>query len=163
MSNLQVTYQGDSIALDEFYKSMMFQRIMDGNFNRDERDILLVVFRKTLHFDKWYDNLGMYHLSKLVGISQTKLRATVKQLEAKGLLEIEHSKGGRTESINRFHEFSLANDLIFIVVREWVEIKEENKANGFKAIRPFERMYLKQNPHPGRIASIYLIAGPELG
>lgn len=126
MSKLQVTIHGETIALDEFYKSMMFQRIMDGDFNRDERDVLLVIFRKTIHFDKWYDNLGIFHLSKLVGVSQNKLRSTIKQLEAKGLIEIEYSKGGRTDSANRFHKFSLENDFIFLVVREWTEIKEEN-------------------------------------
>jgi GNAT superfamily N-acetyltransferase len=42
-------------------------------------------------------------------------------------------------------------------VRLWLE------SQGFITQRPFERMYLKQNPHPGRVASVYLIAGPELG
>jgi GNAT superfamily N-acetyltransferase len=37
------------------------------------------------------------------------------------------------------------------------------EAYGFKAQRPFERMYLKVNPHPGRTDNVYLIAGPELG
>ena len=41
--------------------------------------------------------------------------------------------------------------------RQWLE------AAGFNLLRPFERMYLKENPHPGRIADVYLIAGPELG
>lgn len=34
---------------------------------------------------------------------------------------------------------------------------------GFQIQRPFERMYLHANPHPGLIDSLYLIAGPELG
>ena len=42
-------------------------------------------------------------------------------------------------------------------LRHWLEIQ------GFKTQRPFERMYLKHNPHPGKIESVYLIAGPELG
>lgn len=125
MSNLQVTYQGDKITLDEFYKSMMFQRIMDDNFSRDERDVMLVIFRKTLHFDKWEDRLGIYWLSESVGVCQSKLRKTIKQLKAKGLIEVEPSKGGRTDSSKRFSKFSLANDFIFIVVREWYEVKEE--------------------------------------
>lgn len=40
---------------------------------------------------------------------------------------------------------------------KWLE------TNGFKTQRPFGRMYLKRNPHPGRIENVYLIAGPELG
>ena len=41
--------------------------------------------------------------------------------------------------------------------RLWLE------AHGFITLRPFERMFLKQNHHPGRIEDMYLIAGPELG
>jgi GNAT superfamily N-acetyltransferase len=37
------------------------------------------------------------------------------------------------------------------------------KASGFQVQRPFERMYLHENPHPGMIENLYLIAGPELG
>ena len=35
--------------------------------------------------------------------------------------------------------------------------------NGFTSQRPFERMYLSNNPHPGVIENQYLICGPELG
>lgn len=126
MSKLKVTKSEETIELDEFYKSMMFQRIMDGDFNRDERDVLLVIFRKTLHFDKWYDNLGIYWLAKAVGIGQNKLRQTIRQLEAKGLIEVERSKGGRTYSPNKYHRFFFAKDLIFLVVDKWIEIKEDN-------------------------------------
>lgn len=126
MSKLLVNQHGEQYELDEFYKSLMFQRIMDGDFSRDERDILLVIFRKTVHFDKWYDRLGMYWLSKAAGVGQNKLRNTLKQLKAKGLVEVEQSKGGRTDSSQRFSKFSLAKDLIFLVVAKWVEIKEDN-------------------------------------
>ncbi len=126
MSNLQVTYQEDNVTLDEFYKSMMFQRIMDGDFSRDERDVMLVIFRKTLHFDKWYDHLGIYWLSESVGVCQSKLRKTIKQLEAKGLIDVERSKGGRTDSHKKYSKFSIGDNFIFMVVREWVQIKDEN-------------------------------------
>lgn len=126
MSSLSVKYHGESIKLDEFYKSLLFQRIMDGDFNRDERDVLLVVFRKTVHFDKWYDRLSIYAFSKAVGICQSKLRQTITQLEAKGLLEVDKSKGGRTDSTKKYNKFSLSKDLIFLVSDRWLEIKEEN-------------------------------------
>jgi len=129
MSKLSVTHHGEEYELDEFYKSLLFQRIMDGDFNRDERDVLLVVFRKTLHFDKLHDRLGIYWLSKAVGIGQNKLRQTLKQLEAKGLLAIEHSKGGRTDSNQKFSQFSLANDFISLIVDKWINIKIDNDFN----------------------------------
>lgn len=43
------------------------------------------------------------------------------------------------------------------------EIQRWLEACGFISQRPFERMYLKDNPHPGLIESQYLISGPELG
>ena len=43
------------------------------------------------------------------------------------------------------------------------ETKRWLEACGFISQRPFERMYLTSNPHPGNIESQYLISGPELG
>lgn len=126
MGKLRVTHDDESYVLDEFYKSMMFQQIMDGDFSRDERDMLLVISRKTIHYNKWYDRLGIYWLSQAVGIGHNKTRQIIRQLEAKGLIEVEHSKGGRTESNKRFSKFALANDLVFLVVRKWIEVKEDN-------------------------------------
>ncbi len=47
-------------------------------------------------------------------------------LKRKGLLEIERSKGGRIDSHKKFNKFSLANEFIFLVVNNWIEIKEEH-------------------------------------
>jgi GNAT superfamily N-acetyltransferase len=41
--------------------------------------------------------------------------------------------------------------------RHWLE------AHGFITQRPFDRMYLRNNPHPGLVKNVHLIAGPELG
>lgn len=41
--------------------------------------------------------------------------------------------------------------------KQWLE------SYGFVSQRPFERMYLSDNPHPGIIKNQYLICGPELG
>ncbi len=125
MSKLSVTVNDEKINLDEFFKSLMFQRIMDGDFNRDERDLMLVIFRKTIHFDKWYDHLGIYWLSKAVGVCQSKLRATIKQLQAKGLIDVKRSKGGRIDSNKKFSRFSLSEDFIFLIVDNWRQVKEE--------------------------------------
>jgi GNAT superfamily N-acetyltransferase len=43
------------------------------------------------------------------------------------------------------------------------ETKQWLEGCGFISQRPFERMYLGKNPHPGIIENLYLIAGPELG
>ena len=126
MSDLCYSSDYGDIELDNFFKTLMFQRIMDGDFNRDERDVLLVISRKTIHFNKWSDRIGIYTLSKLVGVGLAKTRQTLKQLEAKGLLDIERSKGGRTDSTKKYSEFSLSRDLIGLVVDKWENTKIEN-------------------------------------
>ena len=125
MGSLIVNLDGDKYNVDEFFKSLMFQRIMDGDFSRDERDVLLVIFRKTVHFNKWYDHLGIYFLSKAVGVGQAKLRKVLTQLKEKGLIDIEQSKGGKTDSNKKFSKFSISENLIFLVADRWVDIKIE--------------------------------------
>lgn len=121
-----INSDGDEISLDEFYKSMMFQHIMDGGFTRNERDVLLVIFRKTIHFDKWDDRLAIHHFAKLVGFSQDTLKKTLKMLEAKNLIEIERSKGGRSKgNIARFNKYSISKEFMNMVYSKWLQIKEE--------------------------------------
>ena len=130
MTILSVTTQQngykETIQLDEFYKSLMFQSIMDGDHPRNERDTMLVVFRKTIHFNKWSDHISMYWLSKAIGISENTLRETIKRLELKGFLTITKSKGGRTSSTKKFHSFSLSDEFLFMIFDKWYAIKEEN-------------------------------------
>ena len=53
--------------------------------------------------------------------------------------------------------------LVVDIPAERSETKAWLDACGFISQRPFERMYLSKNPHPGIIENLYLIAGPELG
>ncbi len=126
MSSLYFSSEYGDIKLDEFFKSLVFQQIMDSGFDQSERDVLLVISRKTIHFNKWSDRISIYALSKLVGVGLAKLRQTLKQLEAKGLIDIEHSKGGRLESNKKYSEFSLSHDLVSLVINKWSDIKSEN-------------------------------------
>ncbi len=69
-----------------------------------------------------------------------------------------------------------AKNLILFVLRELYgehlvadvpvdkpELIELLKDNGFTYLRQFSRMYLRQNPFPGRVRNNYLICGPEYG
>jgi len=125
MAKLTLTHNHIKYKLDEFYKSMMFQYIMDmDSINRDERDILLFIFRKTIHFNKYSDRLGIYFISKSVGIGQVKTRQIIKQLEALELIHVERSTGGRIKSEKKFHLFSLHNSVIEIIFTGWLDIKD---------------------------------------
>jgi len=138
MSKLRITTTRrgteERIELDEFYKSLVFQEILDSEFTKYEKYVLLVVLRKTLHFNKWSDRLAMYWLSKATGLSMVKLRETIKQLELKGLLEVKHSKGGRISSADKFNEYSLSEQLLFKVFNDWVDIKDDYGILDFRVV-----------------------------
>ncbi len=112
--------------LDEFYKSLVFQHIMDGDFSRNERDTLLVIFRKTIHFEKWTDRIAVHSLCKSVGICETTLRATLLTLEEKCLVKIKRSRGGKCSCDKKYNSYGLHNYLLELVFRKWEEIKLEN-------------------------------------
>lgn len=124
MANLTLTHNNKKYKLDEFYKSLMFQYIMDmDSINKDERDILLLIFRKTIHFNKYSDRLGIYFISKSVGIGQVKTRKIIKQLEYLELIYVERSTGGRIKSEKKFHLFSLHDSTIETIFFAWLGVK----------------------------------------
>lgn len=116
---------GEKVKLDDFYKSLMFQKIMDSDFTRNERDTLLVVFRKTIHYDKWEDFISMYWLGQSVGIGDTTLRITIKRLNEKGLINFKPSTGGKTKSSKKYNSFGISSYLINDVYQKWIKIKDD--------------------------------------
>ena len=93
--------------IDDSFKSLMFQKIMDLKISRNERDILIVIFRKTISSNKWSGRVSMYMLANDVGISDTTLRLTLNMIEAKKLIEINRSSGGKSEDDKKYNEFKL--------------------------------------------------------
>ena len=57
----------------------------------------------------------------------------------------------------------IAQAVVVDIPAEQSETERWLEACGFISQRPFERMYLSNNPHPGNTESQYLISGPELG
>ncbi len=97
----------NKIKLNHFFKSIAFQVIFDNDFDRDERDLLLVLFRQTLHFNKVWDRMPIYELSEKSGISERKTKEALARLEAKALIDVVHSKGGRSSSRKRFNAYRI--------------------------------------------------------
>ena len=91
-----------------FYKSLMFQAILDNEFDRDERDVLLVIFRKTLHYNKQWDYISVGELSYLSGASERKTKEAVKRLESKAFIDVRRYKGGRSQSRSRFNAYRIS-------------------------------------------------------
>ena len=119
-----ITYRGDKYKTDEFFKSLLFQAIMDEDLTRNERDTLLVVSRKTFHYNKPSDRLGIHFLAKAVGIGTKNLRITIESLEEKKLLIVDRSKGGQHSNANRFHSFALSGDILIKALSVWIKAKE---------------------------------------
>ena len=127
MSRLKASFRGESYVIDEFFKSLMFQTIMDASkLNRNERAVLLVVFRKTLHYDKRMDTLGIHWLSKAARIGEHTTRTAIKGLIEKKFLKKEISQGGQSSSKRRFNSFGISDGLLEIVFRQWIKLKEES-------------------------------------
>lgn len=79
-----------------------------------------------------------------------------------GPLSASSSNGARAlmrSAINRLTGQGVVADICAVKpeIQGWLE------GCGFTSQRPFVRMYLRSNPHPGHIQSQYLISGPELG
>lgn len=135
-NNLRVGNEEHGYAiLDEFFKSLMFQQIMDSDLNRNERDVMLVIFRKTIHYEKWSDRISMHWLCKAVGISDTTLRVTLERLENKSFLDVTRSTGGKSKSSKKYNEFKIHTYFINMVYERWETIKEDN---GFTIQRDYD-------------------------
>ncbi len=98
----------NKINESHFFKSIAFQVIFDKDFDRDERDLLLVLFRQTLHFNKVWDRLPICELSEKSGIGERKTKETLVRLESKALIDVVHSKGGRSSSRKRFNAYRMS-------------------------------------------------------
>ncbi|WP_193151288.1 replication protein [Sulfurimonas sediminis] len=117
-------HNGKKYKIDEFYKSLLFQFIMDSNFLRNERDLLLVIKRKTLHFGKVSDHLSFSWLMKATGLKRVTLRNTINTAEQKGLITIKKSKGGRIDSATKYSEYRISSTMLQYVGKEWLKIKD---------------------------------------
>jgi len=128
-AKLTMTYDGISYPLDNFYKSLLFQEIMDSDLLKEEKNVLLVISRKTIHFNKWVDYISNYQMVKMTGLTRLLLKRTVYQLESKGVITVSKSSGGRGGVDSRLNGYSISDDLIFKVGRYWVDYSEINKEN----------------------------------
>ena len=127
--NLVMTTGGEDHAMDNFYKSLMFQEIMDGDLLKEEKNVLLVISRKTLHYGKWVDYISNYQMVKMTGLYREILKRTISQLESKGIITVSKSSGVRGGVEEKLNGYSLSTDYIFLVCNKWLDYKEENKIN----------------------------------
>ncbi len=116
----------NKIKVDHFFKSLTFQVLFDKNFNRDERDILLVIFRKTTHFNKMWDRLSIQEISEISGLYEKKTKDILKRLESKAFIDVIHSKGGRGSSRERFNAYRLGLYLFDDIFKKYNQAKRDH-------------------------------------
>ncbi len=113
-------------ALDHFWKSLMFQTIFDdADLCRDERDILLVIFRQTYHFNKMWDRISIQEFVQKAGPCEKKTRLALKRLEAKALIDIKRSKGGSGTSRKKFNAYRISIYLFNTIDRKWNSCRKD--------------------------------------
>ncbi len=117
-----------AVVVDDFFKSLMFQKIMDNEgLNKNELLLMLVIFRRTVHFNKWTDKISMNRLSKETRLGLNTLRKTIDSLRNKVLIAGNKSKGGRTQDIGKYNEFGFTIAFAHEVFLQFKEIREEQE------------------------------------
>ena len=80
--SLKIKYAGQSI---------LFKKIMDGNYTRAERAVLLLMSRKSIHFDSLMFAISMQDFKEAVEIGMPALRKAISAVEAKEVLRVRRS------------------------------------------------------------------------
>ena len=125
MGKLALTQDGERYELDEFYKSLLFQHIMDLKLPPVETSFCMVLLRQTLHYGKWHDFLAISRIAREIGTAPARARKIISSLEEKEIITVGRSNGGGTKSPHRFHEFEFSDKLIFEVFDKWLTCKED--------------------------------------
>ena len=100
----------------------MFQTIMDGDFDKLERDFILVIFRKTVHWNKWKDKVSAYQMQKALGVSNKTFYAVRERVLAKGFIDIEIAYGGHQGNLNIY---GISDELCSYSIKKWIAEKEK--------------------------------------
>ncbi len=107
-----------AIKVDNHYKSFWFKYIFDGNFDRDERGVLLVILRNTIFADRLWDILPIKELSERSGVSKRKTKEAIKRLEARSIIEADHSRSGASKKKFKGYRLSLHLLVVFSTAEE---------------------------------------------
>lgn len=123
---MSITYNNEEINLDYFFESLLYRHLIDMKIKPIQKSILLFIARKTIGFKKVTDNIGIKEFEWNLEVKDYTIKKNLKELYEDGIIDINYSNGGKTQSRERFNEYQISNNILSQLVDEWLEIKEKN-------------------------------------
>lgn len=121
-----ITYNNEEINLDYFFESLLYRHLIDMKIKPIQKSILLFIARKTIGFKKITDRIGIKEFEWNLEVKDYTIKKNLRELYEAGIIDINYSNGGKTQSRERFNEYQISNNLLSQLVDEWLEIKENN-------------------------------------
>lgn len=121
-----ITYNNEEINLDYFFESLLYRHLIDMKIKPIQKSILLFIARKTIGFKKITDRIGIKEFEWNLEVKDYTIKKNLRELYEAGIININYSNGGKTQSRERFNEYQISNNLLSQLVDEWLEIKENN-------------------------------------
>ena len=123
---MSITYNIEEINLDYFFESLLYRHLIDMKIKPIQKSILLFIARKTIGFKKTTDRIGIKEFEWKLEVKDYTIKKNLKELYEDGIIDINYSNGGKTQSRERFNEYQISNNILSQLVDEWLEIKEKN-------------------------------------
>ena len=120
-----ITYGGNDVKLDSFFKVLLFQHLMDTISDQNMRNLTLVIYRNTICYNKLSDTLANFRLQKETGFCRSKLYGAIRQCEEMDYIAVNHSQGG-LKGKERFSRYKLSDKLLSDVIEAYLAHKEDN-------------------------------------
>ena len=123
---MSIPYNNEEINVDYFFESLLYRHLIDMKIKPIQKSILLFIARKTIGFKKTTDRIGIKEFEWKLEVKDYTIKKNLKELYEDGIIDINYSNGGKTQSRERFNEYQISNNILSQLVDEWLEIKEKN-------------------------------------
>ena len=123
---MSIPYNNEEINVDYFFESLLYRHLIDMKIKPIQKSILLFIARKTIGFKKTTDRIGIKEFEWKLEVKGYTIKKNLKELYEDGIIDINYSNGGKTQSRERFNEYQISNNILSQLVDEWLEIKEKN-------------------------------------
>lgn len=121
-----IPYNNEEINVDYFFESLLYRHLIDMKIKPIQKSILLFIARKTIGFKKTTDRIGIKEFEWKLEVKDYTIKKNLKELYEDGIIDINYSNGGKTQSRERFNEYQISNNILSQLVDKWLEIKEKN-------------------------------------
>ena len=102
-----ITYNNEEINLDYFFESLLYRHLIDMKIKPIQKSILLFIARKTIGFKKITDRIGIKEFEWNLEVTDHTVKKNLRELYEAGIININYSNGGKTQSRERFNEYQI--------------------------------------------------------